>query len=60
MWLARYFPGLPGLAGRPLGRMTPEECRSLAEAGRELLKNEADERLMHTKVIAASGGMRLG
>lgn len=58
MWLARYFPGL-SLRPDDIGQMTPEETRAMFKAGRRLLKIEAEERLMHTRVIAASAGARM-
>jgi hypothetical protein len=58
MWLARYFPGL-GLSVDDVDDLTPEQTDQLRKVGRKLLNSEADERLAHTRVIAAAAGIRL-
>ena len=58
MWLARNFPGLHLRPG-DLDELTPEETGGMRKAGEQILKAELDERFTHTKIIAASAGIRL-
>lgn len=61
MWLARYFPGLH-LGVDDVDQLTPEQTTAMRTVGGKLLKNELEERITFTKVLAraaASGGVRM-
>jgi hypothetical protein len=40
-------------------QLTPEETGALIKAGQKLLKEDAEERWAHTKIIATAAGAKL-
>jgi hypothetical protein len=60
MHFSHHFPGLlraPVIES--VARLTPEQTSVLWAEGCKLLDSELEERIAHTKAVAAAAGMRL-